>query len=624
MVTFLNPWAPAAALALAAVLCIIALLRRLRVPHVEFAPLVWVLEARARTPARRRLRTRLNFILTLASILLLGAVFGRPVAGGAPGAAAQVMVILDGSLSMRAGGASPIFAEARQRAAELILALPPGDQANLALAGDQVLWAYPRAGAGLDRGPLWRLLERAQPGYGRGTLADAVKEALAFLARAGAGEKRICVISDFQPESWRAVPLPPLDGVAVEAIAIRPPRAENYFIAPARRAAFFAFAGEPVTVAVDAGGAVDRPRRTQLTWQLDGRTVAIEPVELPAGERARFTRTFTFAEEGIVEGRASLDPGDTLAEDDTARFTIAIARRARVSLAGASPEVRDRLAHALGAGKGGPFLRADGASDPAADLTIAAGPSREDDTGMLPRIEFRTAAVPGRPPERGTFRLAEDFDGNTLTRLPSAALVRADERAAAPFPGDVLLRFDDGWPAVVLDRAAGITACSFGLERTQCSLLWDRACAPAAVALVGELARRALAARLPDLTAGQEARIVLPAGPYRFFAPGEAEFFPEAVPLGPATRITLPVASVPGHVRIWREGRLVASLPVNPPPAESHLSSDEHVLALWTQARGAAPLGRGREATGTAFVLLCAAQGLLLHLAAGRRNHGRR
>ncbi len=243
---FLSPLALFLAL-LAAPLVLLYMLRLRRRPVTVSSTLLWqrLLRDREANAPWQRLRRQLLLFLQLLILLALVFALARPFFPVPALVSGNLVVLVDGSASMRATDASPTrFVAAQQAADRLIGRLSGGDQMTLILAGarPEVL-----AAATNDRGLLSRALAEASPGYGEADWAGAL--ALAAGAAQGFREARVVVLSD----GGLPAGLPPLpvevmyipigerdENLAISALATRQTatgtelfaRVSNYGMAP--------------------------------------------------------------------------------------------------------------------------------------------------------------------------------------------------------------------------------------------------------------------------------------------------------------------------------------------------------------------------------------------------------
>src|SRR5436190_4288897 len=172
------------------------LLRRRRVPVLDFPLMRLVLRAEhSRQP--RKMLNRVLLLVTRAAILaLLALALARLTFGGgtmiASGPVAAVLVV-DDSLSMRAdaeeGGS--ILERGLEAAESLVAALPEGSRVAVIRASER-----PDAARTLDSPAAARAaLMRVAPTHAHAPLGDALRSAMALLAIAPQAERRLVLVS---------------------------------------------------------------------------------------------------------------------------------------------------------------------------------------------------------------------------------------------------------------------------------------------------------------------------------------------------------------------------------------------------------------------------------------------
>ncbi len=631
--TFIHTWPPIVAAALAILLVILWLLKRLLLPQVTFPPFVWLLSVRRASSPLRRLRPHLNVFLAVTSLLLLGLLFGRPVIGRGPGGSRAVAIILDASLSMAACEPDSIFRRAKRRASDVLSTVAAGDLVNLAVAGTDVTWAYTRAPLGHDVDPVWRLLENAAVTCGTGHLDQAVGEAVARLDRAGIRKKELYVISDFQEEGWRTVPFPPFAGVDVFPLRLEAQSRDNIAVQCPERSVYVCFPGEPVEVRVRIRNFGTKAERGELAWRIGDREIERTAVRLPAGGMTRLSRAFTFSDAGTYEGTCEVVVADALRQDNRAHFSCEVRRQARVGVASSDTTIRTLLGAAIGNGLASVPVTSEPATEARSgfDTIVASGAAsnefseafRSGTGGVLflgPSSPVPAGLDLELSAEEGSFALQSAFRGHSTTEIPALAGVVVRGRRLGLEHGDVLVRFADGVPAIVRLGEMNVIIALFDLGFRERDLLGNE---EAAVVLLGELVRLALAAPSAAFVAGKPQEVLLPQAGYRFFSPSNLEIFPSSTAVGSQARISFPPPRELGFIKIWRDGRLVRSMPVNTPAGESDIAFGGPRYRRWQEAGRGVGESRQREATRFVLALLFLLHGVWLSVALTGREEGR-
>ncbi len=193
--SFLNPLFLLGLAAVAAPI-IVHLVRRTKAPRVEFPSLMFVRLVPQRTIRRRRLHNLLLLALRCLAFLLLVLAFIRPYLGdnradAARGRRANV-ILLDASFSLRYGNR---FEQAKSRARALIDETGGNERTALIVFG-QTYEVQSRFTT--DTNQLKAIVANLQPGWGGTDYTQALRGAEGLLKEAGAAEKRIFLITDFQ------------------------------------------------------------------------------------------------------------------------------------------------------------------------------------------------------------------------------------------------------------------------------------------------------------------------------------------------------------------------------------------------------------------------------------------
>ncbi len=631
MISFSNPYPPLIAVMLVLVTTAAVLLQRLFLPSLRFPSFPWIARARKRSPLQNLLLPPLDLAFALGALLLLGVLFGRPVAGGKRAAFRAVVILIDGSLSMASGNGRTAFTASKQKASNLLKQLQGGDRANLAVCGAEPLWAYSDAPLGTDLKPLWRLLENAQPDCTTGSVQAGIESAIERLASIQAEEKQLYVISDFQQsDALRKVPTVPR-GIDVIPIACENALTENVSIHPVAESAWTAFVREPVNVRLALSNASAASRTVELTWSINGEATGRESLDVPAQTPAAVEKRFSFTQSGLYEGKVEVKPADTLTQDNIVYFLICVRGRASVAFSADKKQTAERIQAAFGPAENGRVTARPLHSVPLrnCDVVIA---DRTHDTLLeeakryrIPRVLFLPASLnalrrrsASASEERGAFQLERTFRGSSKSGIPALenCLFTTRITAASLTGREIRARFTDQRPAVLIDRRERVVLALFPLSEGRSALLEN---AEAAVPLMGELMRLADATRFPLLHCGETASWYTPQRSFRFFAPDGDEIFPDAKKLGGLmTEILLPRITEAGFLRIHTDGIITASVPILPPEQESTPGTDTQLFTALKNSAKEVEAPR-REITPWVLAALLTLSLLWMLHAAGRR-----
>jgi len=633
MVTFLNPWAALAAVLLVLSLAALRLLRRLLAPSFTFPPLPWLMEAERLLSLRRRLARAVDFFFCAASIVLLGFVFARPVFSPGPRSQRAVILILDGSLSMRAGKPATSFEEAKRAAGEILNSLGEHDRVNIAVAGATVRWAYENAPLARSRGRIWRFLERAEPGHGNAEVEKALEEAVAGLRNAPEPDRRLYLLSDFQESTWLGRRAPAGGGIRVHAIAVGKGFAGNVAVHLSGASCLVGFPGEPLLVRLRIRNYGKTERKMEIRWKLEGKALRTSPLTVRGGESVKVLESFSFPDPGVYEGECVIRGESEFEEDNRVLFSCLILSSAHVAAAASDSRVEELLRAAVGAEGNSPEperVRTSGEEPQERkpyDVIVAAGSAAPwaDPPIAASAVVFAGPAVPPPPgleeelaARSGSFRLSSSLAGRTVTEIPALNAIIVSGRRRAPGGRRIVARFADGAPAAVILPERNCVLCLFDPGLGPEGLLGNE---EAAVIFLGELVRIALSERFPRADAGLPFRLLLPRRTYRFFSPGGREIFPRSKPRGDFAAVDIPPLE-PGFLRIRTAGRLCLSIPVNVPSSESAPASNP---PGWSKATGTPNTLRAeKEITGYLVGLLLLVQVLWFLLSAPPRERERR
>jgi hypothetical protein len=330
--TFLAPLF-LAGIAAVAVPIYVHLIQRERKEAVEFPSLMFLQQIPYRSVRRQRIRHWALLALRCLALLLIATAFARPfvrrdsgLAGGGPGTAREVVVLLDRSYSMAYGDR---WSRAQAAARRAVDGLRPGDRGTVVVF-DETAEALTEPTA--DRARLQSAVGSAVPGSAGTRYAPALRMAQKLLAESKRPRREAVLVSDFQRRGWEArddVQLPagasftpvdvsegkPTADVAVTTATLRRERPgdRDYLVAGARvvNSGEAAVANLPVTLSLN-GRAVET-RRVQLAPR-SATTVTFSRVPIPDGE---------------TRGVISVAP-DALRPDDAFHFTLSPAQELSV------------------------------------------------------------------------------------------------------------------------------------------------------------------------------------------------------------------------------------------------------------------------------------------------------
>lgn len=371
--------APAALWALGTIPVLVALylLRVRRREHPVSSILLWQRSAPTLAAYRpsRRIERSLLLVLQIVIAAALAASLARPSVVGGTLAADDAVLVLDGSLSMRARDVPPTrFDEARAEALQTLRRVPPGQRVGVVLAAARPLVLAP---LDADHDRTARALREAEPWDAAADLGAAVD--LARSLRPG-GRPGIVVWTDAARGTGPALPgvtyrIVGRSGEHVGITAFRLlrdargawalVRVENFGRAPAN---------VPLEVTRDGGGRIFATR-----------------LLVPGGE----SRSTAFPVSGAGVLRARVDVHDVLPEDGTAVAVLGAASLPSVLLVGAGDPPLERLLSVL------PVARAavTRATDPAAWRGFDVVVLDRVETGPLPpgRYLLIGTVPPGLP-----------------------------------------------------------------------------------------------------------------------------------------------------------------------------------------------------------------------------------
>jgi len=615
---FTNPWL-LAGLAAVGLPLLVHWLTRARPRRIAFPPFKFLLEACAGQQAVNRLRT---IILLLIRCLLAGALallFARPFlkAPGPPASnepARRVVIVLDGSLSMRAVQQGvPLFARAQAEAAEVLRALPSGSEAAVILEGATPRSLLPARSENIPA--LHDLLIKSQPTFENGDPAAALTLAQKLLNGAGT----IYVLSDFQKSNWEGVRELPA-GIACRLRPMTTGAVDNTAITSARLVPAAPVIGEAAEVICTVFNCSPGPREDTVRLEL-GEFTREARVMLPPFGTAEAAFDVTFSRAGPAAGKVSLAP-DNLPEDN-ARYLAANVGKALEVVLVTDAEEADWHSAAFYVGRAlVPSPQA------APGINLVRRRAQDLDRGLLETADVFVVAAPatlsGEALEIITGRVREGarlisfLDGPTAPALmfpalnPPFALQGAvaspggdavtlgarkvlGELDAADFSeprfrrhfqnrppdsraGETLLAYADGSAALTISRAGRGAMVLVNLPLTPDG--GDFAGSPIFPPLLHELLRA--------LRQDSAAKVIAPGEPWTLDVPTAGEgaltvtdpagkkIEAQVLSRGRSTRLALPPAKIPGVYSVKQADFVVACAAVNVDPRES----DTRPLAL--------------------------------------------
>jgi len=328
---FIHPGFLAAGAAVA-VPIVIHLLFRQRARRVEIGTahfLRMVLRDRAR---RRKIRRWVLLALRSAGVLLIALLFARPYWNdrGELGREREVVLLIDRSASMAAGGAgaSP-FNKAQRQAGEILRNLPGGATAHLAYFDAD----------GVARAQEARIDPAARPGLSGTDYTKALGWARDIVVGSRRLNRQVFLWTDLQrcglgtPAGERFPP-----GVDVEIIDVGRSLTRNLAVEEVQAEGTDLRDGKPVLVAarvLNAGLFPVRDVRVKLS--LEGMS-AIEQTAAVEGHARRLVRfELSIREPGLYHGYVETAAGDDLPFDDRRWLAFAVRRPERVLLVDGEP-----------------------------------------------------------------------------------------------------------------------------------------------------------------------------------------------------------------------------------------------------------------------------------------------
>jgi hypothetical protein len=404
---------------------------------------LWQAALREREQGRglRRLLRNLSLVLLLAAAASLGLALAGPQWLARAGAAADTVLVIDVSASMKArsGGGSTRFDEALAEAARIVDGLPRNGRVLVMASGRR---AALRTGFESDRTALARALGALRPADEAGRPREALALALSLLR--GRGDGRIYFLTDgaFDPEVDPGSPQ-----VVFRVVG-----------GPARNVAITRFdfrqelAGEDrFQVLMTVRNYTDAPVKVPATASLDGRVLFAHSLELAARE-AR-TLVLPFTGRALGQAVARIDVDDDLLADNRAF---------------AAADAHDPLRVAL-VSRGNFYLESVLAALPDANVVVSEWSGAEDLARLAATHDVvvldGVAGPPRLPP--GSFLLVD----TVAPGLPFSDAGRVVQPVVTGSGQSALMRDVDLTAVRIADaRRVAVNARSPGLQR----LFWSR------------------------------------------------------------------------------------------------------------------------------------------------------
>ena len=311
-------------------------------PH-RFPSLMFVDRLPIRTAQRRRITDWPLLLLRALAIVLLVLAFARPL-WSRPGVVSRtgqpqsVIVLLDQSMSM---GYQGVWAAALNSARGVIAGLAATDRVALIAFADQadILQSFTA-----DRSLALAALTKVKPGSAGTRYAAGLRAArqLAADAHTGAASVEVVLITDNQRRGaagLAGLELPPSLHVRVVALSPAARPNANVSVTEARPVMEGGRQKLAVTVNVTSRGA-GAPLRTAVMLRLNGRPSGTRVVATASAGETKVKFDPVPLPSGLVRGEVTIDP-DSLAADDTARFTLTSNDEVRALLVAPDDAERD-------------------------------------------------------------------------------------------------------------------------------------------------------------------------------------------------------------------------------------------------------------------------------------------
>jgi hypothetical protein len=580
------------------------LLTRASGPRRVLPTVRFLQQAVAEHAQRNRLRDVILLIVRCACILLLALMFDRPVWSAADHHATTdaTIVVVDASASMqRVHQGRTLYDTAVQRATTLLDDLDSSHLAGAVFAGITPATALPRLSTNHDA--VTQALQASAPTLEHADMTAALTAAatlpLPVAQRDQQIRRRIIAITDAQVSQWADITIPP--GNAVEVIRVGPSDSTpNIAITSIRTQPSIPLVDTPMMLSVDVYSCDTVERSVEVVAQAGAHTVRTTAV-VPAAGTTTIAIPFTLHAPGLIRCTASIN--DPAFPFDDAAHLVANVRSARAVTLLTNADVDDPdsavfyVKRALQPGESGPWrtrgrtpgARMDG------DIAIVVETDRLDATtlddlaarvadglGLLwvldsPGSTAAATALLDRLDTPQTITPHTDATvgvrvGDGRTAAPEAltspdALGATRPTARLVDQGNVLLRFENGDPALVLHRADRGTVALLAASLDPSASSLHRA--PLFPVLLRFVLQSLLPSEHTSLT-GHVGEPLRAAPTSNAQLPRDADGRP-AQPLDDDTLRVLPV-DTPGFLEVLdRDGSVIAIAAANIDPRESDM-----------------------------------------------------
>jgi hypothetical protein len=307
---------------------------------MDFSTLRFLLEAHRRTVRRFQFEQWLVLLLRMLTLACIAIALARPVLHAGRFFAdthvrTTAAIVLDNSASMAYEGVAAVpFDDAKRAAANVLRSLNDGDEASLILASDDATVLFDPATSDLAR---VEQAVRAAEVTDRATHLDAaIRRAVDLLARSGAPNRELYVISDFAANGWTSGEID-AENVRAFFIPVHAQSNENMAITDIDVPEAFVAAGMPTAMHVTVrnfGTTNTAPRALRL--YVNDELQHTTSVSVPPGSETRERISHTFDVAGLYRIRAELD-ADRLAIDDTRHHVVSVLGQLDVSIVGSAP-----------------------------------------------------------------------------------------------------------------------------------------------------------------------------------------------------------------------------------------------------------------------------------------------